>query len=739
MKSLKLKQIACLVLTVTMVISIIPVTNVFAETDNRTKIMEIEATSTDYELTYGQKFDEATFIVTKGEPATFGSNGSRSWLIWNDSEEKWTPYRGSYIKEGRYKGQYQARIDGESGKEYVIGEGCTVQVDGENWGIINSPFIRDNYSFGWIKGPEVVVEKTDNLPLAVMKTVEIPNSDMGIPIDKVDLSESVLGGKGAITFAKKSGPEWLEVSSNGIISGTPQKTNANAGTQDALIVTATDSNGESIDVEIEVDYVRPSNEDKIKIKEIEATVTGYEAVYGEKVSAPEFTVTKGQPAYFDISGGGKWKKWDETTDQWKNYYEKTFTEGKFFYKPQIRIDGDGAAGYVLEDGCTVKVGNENWGQIESVKAFENYSCGYIKGPVITVVNTCKHSNLVKVESREPTYTEDGWKEYYQCECGAFFEDAEGTVEIPDLDAWKQGKGKLDKRDPSGLIVTELDAGLCRVSGGYDDVVLNWSSVEDADGYNLYYRRPSKTSSWTFLGTTESTTYTKKDLYDGWKYEFVVVPYTVINGEEIWGEEAMTSIVTGRNAKVPETMSARLSTASGGYDDIYVSWSKSSNADGYFLYYRRPSKSSSWSYIGRTTKTSYLKKNLSDGYKYEFKIVPYDYADGCRYKSTSYKTAYAYTLKKISTPSVTRYNSSRVKVKWNNISGESGYQISRSTSKTGTNIVYTYGTTKGTYKTLTATRNRTYYYKVRAYRNVTKNGKTYKVYGPWSSVRSYRLK
>ena len=505
------------------------------------------------------------------------------------------------------------------------------------------------------------------------------------------------------------------------------------------MVTATDSKGESIEVKIEVNYVRPANEDKIKIKEIEATATGYEAVYGEKVSVPEFTVTKGQPAYFNCSGVGKWKKWDEATNQWKNYYEKTFTEGKFFYEPQIRIDGSDAEVYVLEDGCTVKVGNESWGQIESVKAYVDYSYGYIKGAVITVVNPCEHSNLVKVESRKPTYAEDGWKGYYQCECGTFFEDAEGTVEIPDLDEWKQGEGKLDKLDPSDLTVTELDAGLSHVSGGYDDVILNWTEAADADKYELYYRRPSKTSTWTLFGTTENTTYTEKDLYDGWKYEFAVVPYRELNGEPVWGKEAITSIVTGRNLKAPESVKARLSTASGGYDDIYVYWSEVSKADGYNVYYRRPVKSSKWTYAGRTTKTSYLKKDLYDGYKYEFKIVPYDYADGCRYKSTKYKTAYTYTLKKISTPSVTRYNSSRVKVKWKNIAGESGYQISRSASKNGTNVVYTYRTSKGTYKTVSASRNKTYYYKVRAYRNVTKGGKTYKVYGPWSSVKSYKLK
>jgi hypothetical protein len=38
--------------------------------------------------------------------------------------------------------------------------------------------------------------------------------------------------------------------------------------------------------------------------------------------------------------------------------------------------------------------------------------------------------------------EDGWKNYYKCACGKYFTDETVSVEIPDLEAWKIGEGKI---------------------------------------------------------------------------------------------------------------------------------------------------------------------------------------------------------------------------------------------------------------------------------------------------------
>jgi len=191
--------------------------------------------------------------------------------------------------------------------------------------------------------------------------------------------------------------------------------------------------------------------------------------------------------------------------------------------------------------------------------------------------------------------------------------------------------------------------------------------------------------------------------------------------------------------VPKKVSsatAKLNSASptGGYDDVTFSWKKSTGATGYLVYYKK-SSASKYTLLKTATGTSVTKKDLDDGVKYTFKVIPYYKKSGSStkyYKDDQYRTASITTLKKVAGVGVSK-SGTKVKVKWKNINGETGYQISQSTSKTGTKVVATHATTTGTYKNISATKGKTYYYKVRAYKVVDKK----KVYGPWSKVISFK--
>lgn len=177
-------------------------------------------------------------------------------------------------------------------------------------------------------------------------------------------------------------------------------------------------------------------------------------------------------------------------------------------------------------------------------------------------------------------------------------------------------------------------------------------------------------------------------------------------------------------KNPSSVSAKLYD----YDDVKVSWKKVSGATGYVVYYKK-STASSWS-SKRTTGTSVKLANLADGVKYDIKVVTYKTKNGCMCYNAG-KTTSVYTLKKVTGVKVAK-SGSKVKVSWANISDETGYQISKSSKKSGTSVVATYKTTSGKSKIISATKGKTYYYKVRAYKVV--DGK--KIYGPWSAPVKY---
>ncbi len=190
-------------------------------------------------------------------------------------------------------------------------------------------------------------------------------------------------------------------------------------------------------------------------------------------------------------------------------------------------------------------------------------------------------------------------------------------------------------------------------------------------------------------------------------------------------------VTVPNLAAPKTISANLY----GHDDLKATWSKVSGATGYYVYYKR-STWSNWKSLDTTTNIYKKVAGLTDGAKYKFKVYPYVKINGKKYKDSSYKSSsYVYTLKKLNRPTVKKQSKYYVKVSWNNIYGESGYQIARSTKKSsGYKIVksasYKYKSAK-----IKTPRKKKYYYKIRAYKTVS--GK--KIYGPWSSVRSYNLR
>lgn len=182
------------------------------------------------------------------------------------------------------------------------------------------------------------------------------------------------------------------------------------------------------------------------------------------------------------------------------------------------------------------------------------------------------------------------------------------------------------------------------------------------------------------------------------------------------------------------MKANLRAKDGGYNDVHLSWKKpAGGCEGYGIW-QKAGANASWKLIAHTKNTYYNLKDRSNGTTYSYKVKGYiNTANGKKYSNTFSAAANVTTLKKVILKSTFSRKDGKVQVRWNNINGETGYQISKSTSKTGTNIVIkNYKTTTGAAYKVSATKGKRYYYKVRAYKVVNGN----KVYGPWSAPKKF---
>lgn len=195
-----------------------------------------------------------------------------------------------------------------------------------------------------------------------------------------------------------------------------------------------------------------------------------------------------------------------------------------------------------------------------------------------------------------------------------------------------------------------------------------------------------------------------------------------------GSKKAVSRVTVKLA-VPSSMKA----VSGGYNRAKITWRAVNGATAYQLY-RSTSKNGTYKYVKTTTAKSYTNTGLSTGKTYYYKVRAYR-LKGRKKVHGSFTPAAAVKpvpatpgkvkLKKVST--------GRISFTWNKVSGASGYEVYRASSKTKTYSKVT-TTTSLHYINYGLTKGRTYYYKVRAYKIVGSK----KIYGKFTRIYSVKI-
>ena len=276
-------------------------------------------------------------------------------------------------------------------------------------------------------------------------------------------------------------------------------------------------------------------------------------------------------------------------------------------------------------------------------------------------------------------------------------------------------------------------GVKATSNGYNSIKVTWNKSYNIKGYEVY-RATSKTGKYTLKKTVTSgntLSYTNTGITTGKTYYYKVRSYAIVNDKKLYSDYSSIVYTKSKLSKPSVTLSA-------GSEKVYVKWKKVSGASGYEVY-RATSKTGKYTLKKTVTSgntLSYTNTGLTIGKTYYYKVRSYVVVNDKKLYSDY--SSIVYTKPKLSTPSVTlSAGSKKAYVKWKKVSGASGYEVYRSTSKTGKYIkvkTLTSGNTTS-YTNTKLTSKKGYYYKLRAYRTVNGN----KVYSSYSSIKYIKIK
>ncbi|MCI7430037.1 MAG: hypothetical protein MSS84_04050 [Bacteroidales bacterium] len=305
----------------------------------------------------------------------FKKNNDDTWSLLSD---------GDIFAEGTYYFWAQLRVDGTYGTTHRLPSTAaelTVTVNGEPWSVDGKPTVDPTYSYAWVKSPEfTIVKKTLPLTFNDSKKLDYTENFVNTPVAEKDLKEYVVGGTETYTFSKTtSNCSWLQVSSDGIISGTPTALDKNTY-HDTIQV----SDGESTQkIEIYIGCVYPQSGDRTVLTT--ATFTGLiTPVYG--AALPNISLIASEGAVYSLGSLRKWQK-KADDDSWAYYSGAQFEVGTYRAQVQLRIDGSNGYYHVLSADTKMEVDGQEWTILGGVSVFSSYSCGIWVSPEFEVKAT----------------------------------------------------------------------------------------------------------------------------------------------------------------------------------------------------------------------------------------------------------------------------------------------------------------------------------------------------------------
>ncbi len=268
------------------------------------------------------------------------------------------------------------------------------------------------------------------------------------------------------------------------------------------------------------------------------------------------------------------------------------------------------------------------------------------------------------------------------------------------------------------------------TSGYNSAKLSWGKVKGASGYNIY-RSTSQNGTYVKAGSSAKNTYTDKTLEPYTKYYYKVRAYRSVNGTKVEGADSAVKTASTTLAKPTKTKSSYAAPLG-----INLKWKSVSGATGYQVY-RSASKKGTYAQAGTSSVPNFKDEGLAAGKTYYYKIRAFRtvgattvFGAFSAIKSAKAPTAVPKSFKAASALP------NGIKLSWKAITGASGYEVYRSSSKKGAySLVGAAGGLNYIDTDPALVPGKTYYYKIRIFVTYGLN----KIYGKFTGIKSAKAK
>ncbi|MBR3149020.1 MAG: hypothetical protein IKF64_02530 [Eubacterium sp.] len=218
------------------------------------------------------------------------------------------------------------------------------------------------------------ITEPDDFPVIFIE----PDYSIGVSyyneaIDAFTVTDKVYGTSPPFTFEKLSGPDWINVSADGTVSGTP----AEVGENEDLVVQVSDNNGDTDEVTIPVAETRYNPSKRIAIDTVKVQTNLPEMLEKRAIMKPDYVVLEGSPATVRAEMPEFHMVKGETDVVTKSIADS----GTYYCVLHVELYCDYGCLYKFTEDTTVTVDGKEWA-VSSLEVDDTSSLLEIKSPMI---------------------------------------------------------------------------------------------------------------------------------------------------------------------------------------------------------------------------------------------------------------------------------------------------------------------------------------------------------------------